>query len=1763
MRKILSAIIVTIYLFSNVFTITTALNTDERSNPWTRDKATHLARITLFNADKNTIDTLVAAGSASAAVNLLFPDAVGPDRVSFNTTITNYTASGFNWWDANHTTRLYQLMYAWDPYEAKRKLFSLFEDIFSVNRDTERDITYRDVYDLHSLLFANMLGNYQVLVKKVLNNNGSPGDYAAGRFLDLFNQKDPSKPNENFARELLQLFLMGEYEPYRSKDDGDIRNYEESDVIALAKILTGLKSDSMTHVVSFDMTNHYSVGPLKFLSDSIVWTPPPYYNVASGTIDPVVIINSVNGNNWLTDNVIEYIFAQKSDQIALFLADRIARFYMSDKPSRTELDQIAQVIKDNNFDMLPSIKTILTLDMIYSNTSMNTVRYKNPLELTIGSIRFFRNNTLSGITIDPNVYDTNLLRRLGWTPYFPGSIFGRDGFDNSIKWSSTSTQGAWMSASNYFTYRNSGTGALDFLTMLGSQKSEITTGSISVMTHTDNSYSGSLTIVSGTLNLGDSTPIVSVARMSMARVQSFAFDIIETPYVYPLDPVVSILGGENLDLFPDIFEDWMNSDGLFLPENEIQNIDSLESIETILPPNSELIVDSTGTEEKIIDSVLIDTGSSVLSEFLIDITGSVLSSESNTTNIGVDITGSIVPIVEWVQIIKSTIDTPTDFTWTTSTWDTNSWIVVISEPITATWVLSGSSDSWVILPVVWVDSGSTDTGSLTDKNTQSVSTQIVQALAVPLSTVSISTGTVTLPTFRVVTGLGTITIFSGTYIWDTRTLMIHSGFVISSTSETEILPGSSITFDMNSRLIADTIQADQIIDTYENYIYWERRLQSDVRLLLRNFLTHNSSGATIPVAPTNTMYFNKYIRGLLSILMSQPEYVLLSGYDLPTITTNTDQHFLDGITGKLFFVELYGGNDYMTSIIPKDEYSTYLDYRSNQSGSIAITGTGLVDIGDFYMNSALAYGSGGWPGFKSLYDGGYLKLFNRVWGYKHSNDHDAAAKQISSYDNTTALSAEWAFGHLVREEFESSHTISLGSKLPNIYRGGHFVNFGWNVILTNPLDQSGLYKSHMDTMQNITLTRSYPSNTRNLFRDVGRISEIAKLSVSQWGPAGASGDMNSVFRFAKVLMNNNIGRSFYMGWFGGYDTHGDQFNWLNRNLNFVTTAVTNFFNEVKDTQDVTIVIFSEFGRTNKTNWDLGTDHGDGGGMYVVTSNAALRNKLQAGTYGNMSIKNAKYNSLGIGIDYRSVYGSIFNSLYGFDESTYFDTPISLMNDVSTVQNDISLVNYSYRASGQTPLLDIEFTVSGNNFDPGKAGYTRLLAGTGLINQKITRLNEKISPQWYRYGIQINPNSQTYFTVESFSNQYALSSFSGSLTGSTRPMIVGNSSRNISQTWSSILPFFSNTMAPSLLSGSGLILENIGNNILSIPNNNQLKIHFASGVTNVTALTYTSGSTTWRGGFTLGQAIDKDLFIPIDAVIVSDNTSIRIQNITHLFRIWADLRWVWMNLNQNVWIEFTWLPVGTEYRAISSQDGISWNDIESSGSLYTSSSTGSIFISTNHFSYFTLLSTLNSITPPTCTLTASPTNIINGSGTLLTWSMMNSLTWTLNPGNLVLGSSWSLRITPPINVTTPYTLVVTNSAGTNSCSVSVISGVEVTPPPVVVPPVITPPIIIPSTPLWPTLVGPGWWGWSAITPMDDTLMAQGITIQESIKENRIIDINALVKKISSKWRSLTLRIRILQNKLNTRMIWDYVSRRDVIIALQRLYMDQIELLRSGT
>ncbi len=146
-------------------------------------------------------------------------------------------------------------------------------------------------------------------------------------------------------------------------------------------------------------------------------------------------------------------------------------------------------------------------------------------------------------------------------------------------------------------------------------------------------------------------------------------------------------------------------------------------------------------------------------------------------------------------------------------------------------------------------------------------------------------------------------------------------------------------FTPESYLIADVLTPEQIYDTYERYILDDLRLPLDVRSEALRFIQFDGSGNTLSLSPTNTQYYNTVIRGLLSFLLAQPEYTLLHGSTLPTSTDTPDQKLIENAAGKIIFIELYGGNDYLSSIIPKDEYDIYRSYRTNSTGSSAITGS--------------------------------------------------------------------------------------------------------------------------------------------------------------------------------------------------------------------------------------------------------------------------------------------------------------------------------------------------------------------------------------------------------------------------------------------------------------------------------------------------------------------------------------------------------------------------------------------------------------------------------------------------------------------------------------------------------------------------------------------------------------------------------------------------------------------------------------------------------
>jgi hypothetical protein len=67
----------------------------------------------------------------------------------------------------------------------------------------------------------------------------------------------------------------------------------------------------------------------------------------------------------------------------MFLANKFYKFYIDDKPTREELDEIANKVRENNFEIYPTIKRLLSSNMMYSEKSMNSIFYKNPVELIL------------------------------------------------------------------------------------------------------------------------------------------------------------------------------------------------------------------------------------------------------------------------------------------------------------------------------------------------------------------------------------------------------------------------------------------------------------------------------------------------------------------------------------------------------------------------------------------------------------------------------------------------------------------------------------------------------------------------------------------------------------------------------------------------------------------------------------------------------------------------------------------------------------------------------------------------------------------------------------------------------------------------------------------------------------------------------------------------------------------------------------------------------------------------------------------------------------------------------------------------------------------------------------------------------------------------------------------------------------------------------------------------------------------------------------
>ncbi len=357
---------------------------DTYTQPLTAKTAAHLLRRATFGPTQTEI-TGFTGKTAVQAVQLLIQNAnVSPsppiDLDSTKATAgQTYLDKAFNG-DRNFDYGTY-IKWWWYGIMADQsnkpalleKLTLFWQNHFVTTREVVDD--YRFVWRYFQLLRTNALGNFRTLV------TGISKDPAMLRFLNG-NENEKGKPNENYARELQELFTVGAF------DFAGNKNYTEDDVKAAARALTGWKytnywvNGSTTFDTTFTATKHDTdakVFSAKYNNTTIparTTAPAGFANTGEADLSDLItmLLNHPETPKFICRKLYRwYVNPNVTQEIETNVIVPLARFFAS--PS-------------NNYAIQPVVVKLLTSQIFFDTANIGAI-IKSPLELVIGSLKFF------------------------------------------------------------------------------------------------------------------------------------------------------------------------------------------------------------------------------------------------------------------------------------------------------------------------------------------------------------------------------------------------------------------------------------------------------------------------------------------------------------------------------------------------------------------------------------------------------------------------------------------------------------------------------------------------------------------------------------------------------------------------------------------------------------------------------------------------------------------------------------------------------------------------------------------------------------------------------------------------------------------------------------------------------------------------------------------------------------------------------------------------------------------------------------------------------------------------------------------------------------------------------------------------------------------------------------------------------------------------------------------------------------------------------
>lgn len=297
---------------------------------WTWRDAAHLLRRAQYGASAAEIDRAFRDGPGATMARLCSPQ---PESTEFDkaeallrkTAIdTGATGNLQAWW-------LYRMLHSANPLV--EKMAFLWHNLFATSNEKVRDVNL--MLAQNELFRSHALGDYGKLLHLMAR------DPAMLIWLDG-NANRRRHPNENFAREVMELFSLG------------VGNYTEKDIQEAARCFTGWH-----------------------MRDGAFWFNDTQHDTGRKTV-------LGETGNFDGDAVIDICLKQPA--CARFIAGRLLRTFVVPEPDGKLVDLVASSIRRHQFVLAPVLRELLSSQMFFSAEARGSI-IKSPLDLVLGAQR--------------------------------------------------------------------------------------------------------------------------------------------------------------------------------------------------------------------------------------------------------------------------------------------------------------------------------------------------------------------------------------------------------------------------------------------------------------------------------------------------------------------------------------------------------------------------------------------------------------------------------------------------------------------------------------------------------------------------------------------------------------------------------------------------------------------------------------------------------------------------------------------------------------------------------------------------------------------------------------------------------------------------------------------------------------------------------------------------------------------------------------------------------------------------------------------------------------------------------------------------------------------------------------------------------------------------------------------------------------------------------------------------------------------------------